>query len=242
MIYCDIHTHQPGQYQEDIAVISVDIRKPFALRILQDNPENKPEIALIQKQATEKIEYYAAGVHPWYIDNIHADIANDLFAKVRKYARLPEIAAIGETGLDKITATTENDFILQQELFLSHAHLSEKVKKPLIIHCVKAWDELLRIRKSIKPSMPWIIHGFRGKKTLATQLLNAGLFLSFGIHHNTGALQMAWIKHRLLVETDDKNIDIRDVYKLIAKDLNIPESKLSEDIAFFFNTRILTSG
>ncbi|MDR2916729.1 MAG: TatD family hydrolase [Tannerella sp.] len=242
MTYCDIHTHQPGLHPEDIAVISVDIRNFFASHVRQDNPDNKSKTAFIEKQATEKINYYAVGVHPWYIDKIHADTANDLFAKVCEYAHFPEIVAIGETGLDKMTAKTENDFIFQQELFLLHAHLSEEVKKPLIIHCVKAWDELLRIRKSINPSMPWIIHGFRGKEKLATQLLNTGFYLSFGMYYNTGALQMAWTKRRLLIETDDKNMDIRDVYKLIAKDLHIPESKLSEEIAFFFNTTILTSG
>ncbi len=218
MIYCDIHTHQPGRHPEDIAVISVDIRNPLALYAPQDNAE----------------KYYTVGVHPWYIDSTHADLANDLFTKVREYAHLPKIVAIGETGLDKMTAKTENDFIFQQEQFLSHAHLSEEVKKPLIIHCVKAWDELLHIHKSIKPTMPWIIHGFRGKETLAAQLLDAGFYLSFGAHYNTGALQTAWTKHRLLAETDDKNIDIRDVYKQIASDLNISESKLSEEIEFFF--------
>lgn len=149
---------------------------------------------------------------------------------------MASVAAIGETGLDKITAKDENNFELQQELFLMHARLAEETGKLLIVHCVKAWDELLHVHKSIKPLVPWIIHGFRGNGILAEQLLNAGLYLSFGTSYNPEALKTAWEKRRLLVETDNKNIDIRNVYKLIANDLNISKEELSEAIETFFIT------
>jgi len=83
--------------------------------------------------------------------------------------------------------------------------------------------------------MPWIIHGFRGKETLAIQLINAGFYLSFGPLYNREALKAAWIKRRLLAETDDSKTDIRHRYQQIADDLSVSEQELSEEIADFFH-------
>ena len=169
-------------------------------------------------------EYYSIGVHPWYPNK-------NLMTKVREYATLPSVVAIGETGLDKIAADSPDKLKLQHELFTKHVLLSEEVRKPLIIHCVKAYDELLHAHKSTSPSVPWIIHGFRGKAALTNQLLNAGIYLSFGALHNIDSLKVAWEKRRLLIETDDTNTNIRDVYKKIANNLDITVKELSDEVA-----------
>jgi TatD DNase family protein len=65
--------------------------------------------------------------------------------------------ALGECGLDKITAS---DFELQKVVFKKQIQLSEKHQKPLIIHCVKAHQELIEIKKELKPKQVWIFHGF----------------------------------------------------------------------------------
>ena len=218
MIYYDIHTHQPARYPEDIVVISVD-----AGRLKLPGP--------IIPQANN---YYSVGIHPWHVDMKSMDY-------VCEYASRPTVVAIGETGLDKIAAKDECEFRLQQELFSAHAELSEATRKPLIIHCVKAWDELLHIHKSIKPVMPWIIHGFRGKELLASQLINAGLYLSFGKYYHEEALLIAWQKQRLLIETDDKDVDLHTIYEQIAGDLNISKETLAEAISRFFKNQLLTS-
>lgn len=216
MIYFDIHSHQPPVHSEDVAIISVDLGEKQA--------PNPLDAALRSSDATLLVSsYYSAGIHPW-----HPDMR--LLPVVRRYASLPAVVAIGETGLDKVRAATPHEWELQQSLFEVHIRLSEEVKKPLIIHCVKAWDELLHIRKVTGPTLPWIIHGFRGKATLATQLLNAGLYLSFGPLHHPDALKAAWTVRRLVAETDDKVIDIREVYKQIANELNIPLTTLSQEI------------
>lgn len=216
MTYYDIHTHKQEIRHDEMAIISVDIRKPYELNHLCNH-------------------FFSAGVHPWYIEAYDQEAAKLLLDAVCRFAHLPAILAIGETGLDKSAATSASGFALQQEIFISHARLSEEVKKPLIIHCVKAWEELLHIRQSIKPAMPWIIHGFRGKATLASRLLNSGLYLSFGIHYNIDSLKAAWQKGRLLLETDDKNIAIRTVYQQVACDLTISEDVLSKKISCNFH-------
>jgi TatD DNase family protein len=233
MRYYDIHTHQPTEYPGDIAVVSVDVRREsvrkgiFFNRRLPDDRKSADD--LIQPS-----NYYSIGVHPWHVDAKSMEY-------VYEYASLPAIVAIGETGLDKLSAKDEYGFRLQQELFSAHAALSEEVQKPLIIHCVKAWEELLYIRKTIQPAIPWIIHGFRGKDPLASQLINAGLYLSFGKYYHKEALKVAWQKERLLTETETENADIRNIYKQIANDLDISKEDLSEEIARFFKTRILIS-
>ena len=233
MIYYDIHTHQTTVRAEDIAIISLDIINRDNLPEIFSTERNIPKMPSSRYIETNKRhEYYSVGIHPWNPDK-------SLISKVREYATSPTVIAIGETGLDKNSTNSTDDFKLQQELFIEHIIISEEVKKPLIIHCVKAWNELLHIRKSINPLIPWIIHGFRGKAALATQLLNAGLYLSFGAFHNTDSIKVAWEKRRLLTETDDTNTDIRDIYAQIANKLSIPVEELSGNIKVFFNTYFL---
>ena len=207
----DVHTHQPAVHPEDIAIVSVDLREPFVPGTLR----------------------YSVGVHPWYVDFHHPVETALLYDKVREYANHPAVTAIGETGLDKITAKTTEDFQFQYALFFAHARVAEEVNKILIIHCVKAWNDLLSIHKALKPSIPWVIHGFRGKESIANRLLDAGLYLSFGLHYSIDALKAAWVNRRLLAETDDNQINIRDVYHRIASDLNISEDELGEEIEDF---------
>ena len=149
------------------------------------------------------------GIHPWYIYNVKEQMDG-----LRGLASGPEVVAIGEAGLDT----------------LAQADLAEETHKPLIIHCVKAWADLIACKKAVKPEMPWIIHGFRGNGELASQLVRLGFYLSFGDRFNPSALRAAW-PDSLFLETDDKSIDIRAVYQNVAEALDIPEEKLRIQIA-----------
>ena len=73
---------------------------------------------------------------------------------------------------------------MQEQLFPLHVRLSEAYGKPLILHCVRAFDRLLALRKHYCPTQRWVIHGFRGRPALARQLLQADFDLSFGEHYN----------------------------------------------------------
>lgn len=167
---------------------------------------------------------YAAGIHPWYADDKQWEV-------LKKWISHPRIVLVGEAGLDRLALTPPN---IQEELFIRQIGLSEEAGKPLIIHCVKAWDELLRIRRITHPVMPWIIHGFRGKKQLAEQLLGRGFYLSFGAHYHPEALQAAWTAGRLLLETDDSPIHIGCLYREVAEELQITETLLSQTVGSIF--------
>lgn len=215
MNYFNLHTHKLSFHPETISIVSVDIREPV---------DCKSKNNLL----------FSIGIHPWHVNEKERIATNLLFAKVRQLALLPEVVAIGETGLDKNTAKSANDFAFQQELFFLHVRLSEELKKPLIVHCVKAWEALFHIHQVVNPSMPWMIHGFRGKLQLAVSLLSAGFFLSFGKFYHKDALKAAWIKRRLFLETDDKEVDIRNIYQQVACDLNITVEDLSKEIENVF--------
>jgi len=137
---------------------------------------------------------------------------------LRKALENPVVVAVGEAGLDKLVETPMD---IQVEVFKEQAVLAEELRKPLIIHCVKAWDELLIVKKKINPQVQWIIHGFRGNRQLAAQLIAQGFGLSFGRNFNQEALQIAWPQH-LFAETDEADITIRDVYLRLSDSLNIP--------------------
>ena len=87
---------------------------------------------------------------------------------------------------------------------------------PLIIHCVKAMDELLAVRKKLNPAQPWIWHGFRGKPQQAGQLIKNGIYLSFGAHYSEETVKGVPVG-RLFLETDDSPVDIEEVLKQVAK-------------------------
>lgn len=154
------------------------------------------------------------GLHPWYLANATADSET-----IRKYISLPNVLAVGETGLDKLT---ETDWDWQVKWLIWQIDLANTVNKPLIIHCVKAYEDLLAVFKAHPPKVPVIIHGFNKKPELAQQLVQHGLYLSFGkalFQSHPGPLEaLAHIPaDRFFLETDDAAMPIADVYAKAAK-------------------------
>lgn len=136
---------------------------------------------------------YSVGIHPW-----HADTPVD-FQLLLERCSDPRVAAIGECGLDSLADTPLS---LQEEIFSLHIEISEQLRKPMIIHCVRAHERLLAMRRAISPTQPWIIHGFRQKPSIAHRLMDAGLYLSLGPRFNPETARLIPAE-RLLIETDD---------------------------------------
>ena len=199
MKYYNIHTHHTSHSPDEIVIINHIIRE-------------REEVSS---------DFQSIGIHPWYISNVREQMKI-----LRTKAYQPTIVAIGEAGFDKFAQTSPE---LQKEAFIAQACLAEEVNKPLIIHCVKAWSELIAEKKEIKPKSAWIIHGFRGNGELADQLIKQGFYLSFGEYYNPEALKKAW-PERLYTETDDKEIDIRKIYQQICTSLQIPPDEFASQI------------
>lgn len=150
----------------------------------------------------------SVGIHPW-----RADRADDeALARLDRWARLPETVAIGETGLDSLRGPSID---VQMPLLRRHALLAETVGKPLILHIVKRWDEIIALKKELKPNVKWIIHGFRGGAAQARRLVDAGFYLSIGEKFNPEAVR-AIPADRLFTETDESTLPISEIAARLA--------------------------
>lgn len=152
--------------------------------------------------------YYSVGIHPW---NINSETGNE-YEYLKKIASHPQVLAIGEAGVDKMIST---ELSIQLEIFKLQIELSEALKKPLIIHSVRSSNEIIRLKKELSPKSPWIIHGFRGKRELAEQFVAQNIYLSFGERFQENALKSLPLDH-LLLETDESDKDILEIYKTAA--------------------------
>lgn len=138
--------------------------------------------------------YYSVGIHPW--DTATATEAD--WQWVVDHARLSNVLAIGETGLDPLRGAPLGE---QTEWLRRHIALSESTAKPLLLHVVRRADDIIRLRRELRPVQPWIWHGFRGNPVQARQLVDNGLYLSLGNRFNPGVIE-AVPSDRLLRETD----------------------------------------
>lgn len=166
----------------------------------------------------------STGIHPWAI----GDKWESEFATITKIAKEDNVVAIGECGLDtlKSPATIE----LQKEIFKAHIRLSELLKKPLIIHCVKAYDILIALRRESAPQQAWIIHGFRGKPEFAEQLVKAGFYISLGEKFNPSSAK-AVPTERLFIESDESHSPIAEIYAAVAAAKSSTVEQLAQQIA-----------
>ncbi len=102
----------------------------------------------------------ALGVHPWYVnDNYQKD--GDQLCELA-----PKLCAIGETGLDSLRGDTR----LQMESLKIHIDIAKSHNLPLVIHCVKAFDEMYAILNKTRPAVPVLFHGFNSSTQLARQM------------------------------------------------------------------------
>lgn len=181
----DIHTHHAAPQPEAVVALMV-----------QSGEKLTPLIAN---------QKYSIGIHPWHTME---EISEQQWRALEEIASLPEIVAIGETGID---LTPRGGPLFRQLLvFKRHIEISEQLGKPLIVHDVKAHDIIVGTRRDMKPARPWAIHGFRGKKGVADMLVRAGCYLSFGPNFNPESLRSV-PQERILAETDDSDVAIEEV-------------------------------
>lgn len=157
---------------------------------------------------------YSLGLHPCYADDM-TDAAFGLLSRRIERER-SRVWAIGEAGLDKLSVVP---MPLQEHYFILQAELSERLGLPLVIHCVRAYNELIALKRRLKPRVQWIIHGYRRNANLARQLLGEGFALSFGKHWHSEALRLAYAHQALYIETDDDDISIESVREAIVQEL-----------------------
>ena len=163
------------------------------------------------------------GLHPWYLDagNLEKELASLTYNADR-----PEVLAIGECGLDKLCAT---DWALQLEAFRKQITLAHALGKPMIIHCVKAHNEVLAQLKGVQ--VPVIFHGINNKLSIIQPVIDRGFYLSFGksllgINEATLHTFKSTPLEQVFLETDDADVDIKEIYKSASRIKNISEKEI----------------
>lgn len=187
------------------------------------NKAANPATAILSSCSWLPDRLISTGIHPWEI----ADNHEEQLAVVNEAAGHRNTIAIGECGLDflKSTATPE----VQEQIFIAQVKLAEEHHKPLIIHCVKAFDRLIALRKIIVPQQPWIIHGFRGKPQQAAQLIKAGFHISLGENFNLESAKSI-PADKLFIESDESRLPIADIYTAVAAARDFTLKELAEQI------------
>ncbi|MBN2213406.1 MAG: TatD family hydrolase [Bacteroidales bacterium] len=213
MKFIDIHVHK--HYEDNKSVLLINLFPTDADKI---NPAR----------------FYSIGLHPWYVNQ--ETLTKDLGTIVQALSN-SNVLAIGEAGLDK---NIEVPYIDQLKAFEQQLDIAEKYKKPVIIHCVKAYDDILSIRKKSNQSIPWIIHWFNASEQIAVELVKKNCYLSFGkmlFKENSRAFRvfMNLSLNKVFFETDDTGISISQVYSKAAQVRNISLSALQKHIKNNFN-------
>ncbi|MBS1771799.1 MAG: TatD family hydrolase [Bacteroidetes bacterium] len=178
---------------------------------------------------------YSIGLHPWYIT---AETFNSEFEQLEKVAGSTVVLAIGECGLDKLAKT---DWGLQVQTFEMQIKLANKLNKPLIIHCVRAYEEVLKMLKECELTVPVIFHGFNKKLQVAEQILKEGYYLSFGTSllkdiAGMSEVLLAIPAEKFFLETDDSGLDIGVVYQAAATIRKTPVDTLILQLQKNFET------
>ena len=213
MTYFDIHTHKLNLIPNETAVLNLFWHEQQSL------PLNQP---------------FSLSVHPWYLEQYSPENFEKELARIEKN---PFLWAIGECGLDKNTSFTSD---YQISVLNEQYKLAERLKKPMIIHCVQSFELLLNWKKD-KNSVQILIHGFVKKMHLLESLLKAGFYVSFGAalcqdRPTVKASFLAMPMDRLFLETDNQSeYNISDIYLAAAAIKKITVSELEDQIRININ-------
>lgn len=185
MIVLDIHSHHAAPY-------------PYGVINVRPGEFNPMEGQL-----------YSVGIHPW---DTGSEPGEDIWNKLESIVSHHQVVAIGECGIDLMQG---GPLFSQMQIFRRQIDLSEKTGKPLIIHNVKGNDIILGLKKDLHVSKPWMIHGFRGKPSVAEMFFNKGIYLSYGEKFNSESLSIM-PEELILAETDESRLPIEEIIKRIS--------------------------
>ena len=119
--------------------------------------------------------YAAVAIHP--NETAQAADRGQVLGELAELAALPQVRAVGETGLDYYWDDAPHP--VQQDWFRAHIALAKQVGKPLMIHDRDAHEDILRILAEEGPPETVIFHCFSGDAELAKRCVAVGYLLSF---------------------------------------------------------------
>ena len=178
----------------------------------------------------EPDQYYSAGLHPWDLDE---SMNEEWLSSLKEVAAHPQVLAVGECGLDRSIETSPDR---QKPAFLKQVEIAENYEKPLILHAVRTYSDLLQIKKTRSGTTRWILHGYTGNTETTKQLLNQDFYFSFGaaLLRNQDKLNQSLCTvplDHLFFETDENMVPIESIYIFASSVLRLPLAELKETVS-----------
>lgn len=190
------------------------------------------EVVNLPLSAVQRTQYYSIGIHPWYIDKANYSKTVEKFYIVASESKC---LAIGECGLDK---SFESNYNLQKEIFKEQVKAANLFKKPIILYCHKAWNDVLKILDLQKNKVPIIVPMYQVENfELVSKLQKAikDFYIYFDkslyLNNNEAIKTLKNISAKnIFIANTDADISIKDIYTTAAKFLNINDTTLQQQI------------
>lgn len=195
------------------------------------SPSNNPDVFdVVNRYPYEALDvpFFSTGIHPWHIaiDRVEQDLAI-----IEQRLQQDNCIALGECGLDKRIEIPLN---IQIEIFEKQLLLAKQYQKPVILHLVAAFQELIEIKNRLHPDVQMVVHGFNKNAQVAKQLLDNGFYLSFGkylLRNPELSEVFAGVPNdRFFLETDTIEEGITDVYAKAALARNADVEELKNNV------------
>lgn len=124
--------------------------------------------------------FYALGMHPYFASEHDADTLNQLESRLETVSQQAgnRCVAVGECGLD--FAIPNADRQQQMGWLIRQLEFANQFNLPVILHCRKAFPELMQCLKSCPPIRGGVYHAFSGSLQQASQLLDLGIKIGVG--------------------------------------------------------------
>lgn len=179
--------------------------------------------------------FYSVGLHPWHLKSKEKN--DELLRMVEDALEIGHVVFVGECGLDK---AVETGFEEQIRVFRAQAFMAEEAGKPLIVHCVRAYGEIIEVYRKMRPRMPWVLHGYNGSVAVSEQLAKTGMLFSFGkllFNEKSKAVQSFRVLplERIFFETDEFEGNVKEIYEKGAVLKNVSPGFLMEAVWNNFN-------
>lgn len=204
--FIDIHTHTDTQHDGVISVVSY---KQF-------------------ETPSESARYFSVGLHPWLFEKMHEEKEQACYEWLVELAHHPNCIMYGEAGLDR---NSKASLKTQKRVF--EWQIEAAYSRPLIIHSVGTYNEMISLIKRHKNHTPWILHGYNSSTEMTKQLSDAGYYFSLGsevLNENSKLKDSIHLipLDRLFLETDESAITIQEIYSRVSLLLNIELIELKQ--------------
>ena len=203
----NLHTHFPLTGQQ-IGMVNHNVLLPF---------EPKAD------------QFYSVGLHPWDLDQAKDNKWLEILESLLVH---PQVLALGECGIDRTLETPIEKQIL---FFQRQVDLADRLGKPLILHSVRSYSDLLQLKKQRTSKLPWILHGYQGNAETTKQLAQMGFCFSLGavLLNDRQKLNQSLREiplSQLFFETDESTENIESIYIFAAGQLKTTAEKLRNQV------------